>query len=143
MTMRLSMSSLAGTARTLVAVGTARLAAMFCAVRAAAPRSLVSSASCGSGAAGACGFGAAGAWGGGAAGGCGGACGWLAAWGCGCAWGWLAGWGWLTGWLTVGALGAAPGPLGRGVGGGSTSVSAEPLSGIAGFDPAPFPRVGR
>ena len=45
MTMRLSMSSLAGTARTLVAVGTLRLAAMFCAVRAAAPRSLLRSAS--------------------------------------------------------------------------------------------------
>src|SRR5690348_6895089 len=111
MTMRLSMSSLAGTARTLVAVGTARLAAMFCAVRAAAPRSLVSSASCGSGAAG--------------------------------AWGWLTGWGWLVGWLTVGALGAAPGALGLGAGGGATSVSAEPLSRIVGCGPVPFPRVGR
>src|SRR5215469_11671392 len=39
-TIRLSTRSLAGTARTLVAVGTARLAAMFTAVRAAAPRSL-------------------------------------------------------------------------------------------------------
>ena len=47
MTIRLSMSSLAGTARTLVAVGTLRLAAMFCAVRAAAPRSLLTSASAG------------------------------------------------------------------------------------------------
>jgi hypothetical protein len=35
----LSMSSLAGTALTLVAVGTARLAAIFAAVLAAAPRS--------------------------------------------------------------------------------------------------------
>src|SRR6266851_2818270 len=38
-TMRLSASSLAGMDRTLVAVGTVRLAAMFSAVRAAAPRS--------------------------------------------------------------------------------------------------------
>ena len=38
-TIRLSASSLAGMARTLVAVGTLRLAAMFSAVRAAAPRS--------------------------------------------------------------------------------------------------------
>src|SRR6516162_6832787 len=38
-TMRLSTRSLAGMARTLVAVGTLRLAAMFSAVRAAAPRS--------------------------------------------------------------------------------------------------------
>ncbi len=37
--MRLSMSSLAGTERTLVAVGTARLAVMLAAVRAAVPRS--------------------------------------------------------------------------------------------------------
>ena len=43
--MRLSMSSLAGIARTLVAVGTARLAAMLAAVRAAAPRSRICSAS--------------------------------------------------------------------------------------------------
>src|SRR5580693_10226082 len=50
MTMRLSMSSLAGTARTEVAVGTERLAAMFWAVRAAAPRSLLRSASEGGGA---------------------------------------------------------------------------------------------
>ncbi len=49
MTMRLSISSLAGNARTLVAVGTERLATMFCAVRAAAPRSLASSASAGGG----------------------------------------------------------------------------------------------
>src|SRR5215831_6044648 len=41
-TMRLSTRSLAGTARTLVAVGTVRLAAMFTAVRAAAPRSRTS-----------------------------------------------------------------------------------------------------
>src|ERR1700744_5262855 len=69
MTIRLSMSSLAGTARTLVAVGTVRLAAMFCAVRAAAPRSLLTSASVGVGVAGAwpAGFGraSAGALGGG------------------------------------------------------------------------------
>ena len=39
MTMRLSMSSLTGTVRTLVAVGTSRLASMFVTVRAAAPRS--------------------------------------------------------------------------------------------------------
>src|SRR5215472_10018012 len=45
MTMRLSMSSLAGMERTLVAVGTARLAAMFVAVRADAPRSRRTSAS--------------------------------------------------------------------------------------------------
>src|SRR5215475_9032754 len=38
-TIRLSMSSLAGIDRTLVAVGTARLAVMLVAVRAAAPRS--------------------------------------------------------------------------------------------------------
>src|SRR5215468_7410871 len=37
--MRLSLSSLAGMDRTLVAVGTVRLAAMLSAVRAAAPRS--------------------------------------------------------------------------------------------------------
>ncbi len=41
MTVRLSMSSLTGTARTLVAVGTSREASMFCAVRAGAPRSVV------------------------------------------------------------------------------------------------------
>src|SRR5262252_608997 len=45
MTMRLSMSSLAGTGRTLVAVGTVRLAIMFVAVRADAPRSRRTSAS--------------------------------------------------------------------------------------------------
>src|SRR4051812_21888800 len=38
MTIRLSISSLTGTCRTLVAVGTERLASMFCAVRAGAPR---------------------------------------------------------------------------------------------------------
>ena len=37
MTVRLSMSSLAGTARTLVAVGTARLASMLSTTRAAGP----------------------------------------------------------------------------------------------------------
>src|SRR4051794_6977570 len=40
-TMRLSISSLTGTERTLVAVGTVRLASMFCAVRAGAPRRTV------------------------------------------------------------------------------------------------------
>src|ERR1700742_2525389 len=39
MTMRLSISSLAGMSRTLVAVGTLRLLTMLIAVRAAAPRS--------------------------------------------------------------------------------------------------------
>src|SRR3954449_8611056 len=39
MTTRLSISSLAGMARTLVAVGTARLASMLLTTRAAAPRS--------------------------------------------------------------------------------------------------------
>src|SRR6202008_3200071 len=43
-TMRLSISSLAGTARTLVAVGTARLASMLVTVRAATPRRRTSSA---------------------------------------------------------------------------------------------------
>src|SRR5687768_10012610 len=46
-TMRLSMSSFAGTARTLVAVGTTRLASMLAAVLAAAPRSRTSSAPAG------------------------------------------------------------------------------------------------
>ena len=41
MTVRLSMSSLTGTSRTLVAVGTARLAAILVATRAAGPRSTV------------------------------------------------------------------------------------------------------
>src|SRR6476620_8532375 len=41
MTIRLSHSSLTGTERTDVAVGTVRLASMFCAVRAGAPRSTV------------------------------------------------------------------------------------------------------
>src|SRR5580658_1888564 len=43
MTILLSTSSLAGTARTLVAVGTPRLAVMLVTVRAAAPRSLATS----------------------------------------------------------------------------------------------------
>src|ERR1700677_832899 len=43
MTILLSTSSLAGTARTLVAVGTPRLAGLLVAVRAAAPRSLLTS----------------------------------------------------------------------------------------------------
>ena len=60
MTMRLSISSLAATARTLVAVGTPRLVSMFCAVRAAAPRSRVTSAPAGGGGAAGLGAGAAG-----------------------------------------------------------------------------------
>ena len=40
MTMRLSISSLTGTARTLVAVGTVRLVSMFVTTRAAGPRSV-------------------------------------------------------------------------------------------------------
>src|ERR1700741_1864358 len=52
-TMRLSMSSLAGTERTLVAVGTVRLAVMLTAVRADAPRGgAVLAAAAGAGAAG-------------------------------------------------------------------------------------------
>src|SRR5690348_9833382 len=65
--MRLSTRSLAGMARTLVAVGTVRLTAMFAAARAAAPRSRTCVAPpaspspfTGAGAAG--GTGAAGAW---------------------------------------------------------------------------------
>src|SRR5215469_14155679 len=53
MTIRLSMSNLAGIARTLVAVGTPRLASMFATVRAAAPRSLDVWAPAGGGVAGA------------------------------------------------------------------------------------------
>src|SRR5260370_29882165 len=72
MTILLSTSSLAGTARTLVAVGTDRLAVMLLTVRAAAPRSLLTSAPMGGlgggGAAGIGGGGAAGIGGGGAAG---------------------------------------------------------------------------
>src|SRR4051794_5929044 len=45
MTIRLSISSLTGTWRTLVAVGTWRLVSMFCAVRAGAPRRIFRSAS--------------------------------------------------------------------------------------------------
>ena len=41
MTMRLSHSSLTGTVRTEVAVGTVSEASMFCTVRAGAPRSTV------------------------------------------------------------------------------------------------------
>src|SRR5215472_1398757 len=58
--MRLSTRSLAGMARTLVAVGTVRLTAMFAAVRAAAPRSRTCVASALAGAAG--GAGAPGTW---------------------------------------------------------------------------------
>jgi hypothetical protein len=50
--MRLSMSSFAGMARTLVAVGTDSERSMLAAVRAAAPRSLISSAPLGTGVAG-------------------------------------------------------------------------------------------
>ena len=53
MTMRLSIRSLAGTARTLVAVGTARLASMLVTVRAATPRRRTSSAPLGTWGAGA------------------------------------------------------------------------------------------
>src|SRR5690606_22016778 len=49
MTIRLSISNLAGIVRTLVAVGTARLASMLVAVRAAAPRNLTSSPPSGTG----------------------------------------------------------------------------------------------
>src|SRR5260370_22734278 len=49
MTIRLSISSLACTVRTLVAVGTDRLADMFSAARAAAPRRRISLASAGTG----------------------------------------------------------------------------------------------
>src|ERR1700761_5784834 len=72
MTIRLSISSLAGISRTLVAVGTARLAVMLMTVRAAAPRSLLTSVPSGSGGWGAAG---AGAGAGAAAGGAGGAAG--------------------------------------------------------------------
>src|SRR6478609_670440 len=66
MTILLSTSSLAGIARTLVAVGTARLAVMLVTVRAAAPRSLLTSvpARGGGAAGGACCAGGAGAAGG-------------------------------------------------------------------------------
>src|SRR5208282_6464558 len=47
-TIRLSTRSMAGIARTLVAVGTVRLAVMFAAVRAAAPRSRTSVECCAS-----------------------------------------------------------------------------------------------
>src|SRR5829696_1142057 len=53
MTMRLSASSFAGTARTLVAVGTWSEASMFWAMRAAAPRSGIRSTSASEAAAGA------------------------------------------------------------------------------------------
>src|SRR6185437_9840601 len=80
MTILLSTSSLAGIARTLVAVGTARLAVMLLTVRAAAPRSLLTSvpSAGGGGGDGEAGAGAgagAGAWGAGRAGAaCGAAC---------------------------------------------------------------------
>ena len=51
MTIRLSTSSLAGTARTLVAVGTVRLASMLVTTRAAAPLSRTGSGAPGFGAA--------------------------------------------------------------------------------------------
>jgi hypothetical protein len=126
MTMRLSMSSLAGTARTEVAVGTERLAAMFWAVRAAAPRSLLRSASEGGGATAGL-LGVLGVLAGGAAGALG-ALGVLGA---------VAG---AAG--TVGAAGAA-GALALAEGDAAFSVSAGTPSGMAGCDPVPFPRVGR
>jgi hypothetical protein len=121
--MRLSMSSLAGTARTEVAVGTERLAAMFWAVRAAAPRSLLRSASEGGGAtAGWLGLlGVLGALAGGAAGALG-ALGVLGA---------AAG--------AAGTAGAA-GALALAEGDAAFSVSAGTPSGMAGCDPVPFPR---
>ena len=61
MTILLSTSSLAGIARTLVAVGTARLAVMLVTVRAAAPRSLLTSVPSGGSGGGRAGDGAAGA----------------------------------------------------------------------------------
>src|ERR1700759_2647535 len=61
MTIRLSIRSLAGTERTLVAVGTARLAVMLVTVRAAAPRSLLTSAPAEAGGGGDCATGAPGA----------------------------------------------------------------------------------
>jgi hypothetical protein len=111
------MSSLAGTARTEVAVGTERLAAMFWAVRAAAPRSLLRSASEGGGAAG----------------------GWLGALGAGAA-GALGTLGAAAG--TAGGAGAA-GALALADGDAAFSVPAGTPSGIAGCDPVPFPLVGR
>ena len=60
MTILLSTSSLAGIARTLVAVGTARLAVMLLTVRAAAPRSLLTSAPAETGGGGGAGLGGAG-----------------------------------------------------------------------------------
>src|SRR5260370_33408414 len=69
MTIRLSISSLAGTVRTLVAVGTDRLADMFSAARAAAPRRRIPLASAGTGTVPAGGAAAVGAVGGAAAGG--------------------------------------------------------------------------
>src|SRR5260370_25625070 len=72
MTILLSTSSLAGTARTLVAVGTARLAVMLVTVRAAAPRSLLTSVP-GLGGGGAAAAGGAGTGAGGAGTGAGGA----------------------------------------------------------------------
>jgi hypothetical protein len=114
---------LAGTARTEVAVGTERLAAMFWAVRAAAPRSLLTSASEGGGA----------------------TTGWLGLLG---ALGVLAGG--AAG--ALGVLGAAAGAAGTAGAAGALAlaegdaafrVSAGTPSGMAGCDPVPFPRVGR
>src|SRR5579859_6666121 len=126
MTIRLSISSLAGTSRTLVAVGTPRLAVMLMTVRAAAPRSLLTSVPSGSGgvvAAGTAGAEAAGAAGGGAAG-AGGACGAGAAWSAGAA-GAAAG-------EEDGAAGAATGAEEAGAGAGRRT----------GCGPVPFGREG-
>src|ERR1700733_3152666 len=79
--MRLSISSLAGTVRTLVAVGTLRLEAMLTAVRAAAPRSVVAGAPAAAG-----GPAAGGVAGAGAASGFGGAVAGAAAWAGALAW---------------------------------------------------------
>jgi hypothetical protein len=116
---------LAGTARTEVAVGTERLAAMFWAVRAAAPRSLLRSASEGGGAAG----------------------GWLGLPGAGApgAPGALGAVGAVAG--GAGAVGAAGAAVAAGAlalaEGDAVSFSAGTPSGKAGCDPVPFPRVGR
>jgi hypothetical protein len=125
------MSSLAGTARTEVAVGTERLAAMFWAVRAAAPRSLLRSASDGGGATAWLGLlGALGVLAGGAAGALG-ALGVLGA---------VAG---AAGTAEAAGAAGAAGALALAEGDAAFSVSAGTPSGMAGCDPVPFPRVGR
>jgi hypothetical protein len=132
--MRLSMSSLAGTARTEVAVGTERLAAMFWAVRAAAPRSLLTSASEGGGAT-AGWLGLLGALAGGAAGALG-ALGVLGA---------AAGAAGTAGTARAAGAAGAAGALALALAEGDAAFSVSPRtpSGRAGCDPVPFPRVGR